>query len=121
MRTTHMKNLDICREPLKNTTALFYLLPEQQPFTILSIYCTMEMLTVTLRVYLIFYCKPLRQCIHISCPFTAQFTFGDKSERNLFQLSYSYLTDTFQLTCRSCQKGNQGLRTAFFFQDLKGR
>lgn len=52
---THMKNLDIYRGPLKYTKALFYFLfLEQQPFTILSICCTMEMLIVTLRLYLIF-------------------------------------------------------------------
>lgn len=52
---TDMKNLDIYREPLKNTKALFYFLfLEQQRFTILSICCTMEMLIVTLRLYLIF-------------------------------------------------------------------
>jgi len=79
VRTTHMKNLDIYRETLKKPRALFYLLfLEQQPFTFLSICCTMEMLIVTLRLYLIFYCKPLRQCIHISCPFTVQFTWRQK-------------------------------------------
>lgn len=52
---THMKNLDIYRGPLKYTKALFcFLFLEQQPFTILSICCTMEMLIVTLRLYLIF-------------------------------------------------------------------
>lgn len=112
-----MKNLDIYREPLKNTKALFYLFLEQLPFTILSICCTMEMLlpsecALSFTVNLLgsaFTFHVLSQCSSL----------GDKSKRNLFQLSYSFLTDTFQLTCRSCQKGNQGLRLAFFSQDLK--
>lgn len=109
-RTTHMKNLGIYRESLKNTKALFYLFLDQQPFTILSISCTMETLIVTLSLYLIFYLGSafafhvLSQCSSL----------GDKSKRNLFQFSYSVLKDTFQLTYRSCQKGNQGLRLAFF-------
>lgn len=112
-----MKNLVIYREPFENTKALFYLFLEQQPFTILSICCTMEMLIVTLRLYLIFYCKPLRQCIHISCPFTVQFTWRQKQEE-FVSVELFLLNRHFPAHLQELPKGKSGIEISIFFSKI---
>lgn len=109
-----MKNLDIYREPSKTTKALFYLFLEQQPFTVLSICCTMEMLIATLRLYLIFYCKPLRQCIHISCPFTVQFTWRQKQEE-FVSVELFLFNRHFPAHLQKLPKGKSRIEISIFF------
>lgn len=89
---------------------MFLLFLDQQPFTILIICCTMEMLVVILRLYLIFYLGSaftfhvLSQCSSL----------GDKSKRNLFQLSYSFLTDTAHLQKLPKGKSRIEISVGFF-------
>lgn len=110
-----MKNLDIYREPLKNTKALFYFMfLEQQPFAILSICCTMEMLIVTFKVYLIFYCKPLRQCIRISRPFTVQLTWRQKQEE-FVSVELFLFNRHFPAPLQKLPKGKSRIEISFFF------